>query len=579
MARSTYNQAMTRDPNKLVIGVMRVRIGDTKNVSNATDAGLNETNDLGALRSASLSITPTTKEHQSGYPKQTDLVIDEAVQGTLTVEMEELAGPKCLEFIDSIINSINTGVTSYHCAEALALFATGSRLSFFSNYCYLKPELSLSFGNDFNVAPFTFELLYNPKYTNNKLLYRQFVEDFSGRDTQYQPITKDAANLQIGFCQVRIGRMTPRPAWTATVDSVDSTTLTGGTTVPAEKVVVVSNETMSVACADNSGYTAPYRGTYRVWYDGTNINVMNPEMVEEELEGGTPTPNTYTPAATVTLTDGSNLVLSFSDYLNLGNGDKWEFEVDPVAWRGRTKQVAGNAYSGTATASGDYTGAVDGAFIIEATGTNAFTFTAPDGTTGSVTGMLVDTDYALQDGVSIKFSAVLTTGQKWIIPVYSGQAQSGTKTSILSPYSILTHHDSIGSVQNTTLNISSTMKEHTSGAPAKKDLAVLESSNVTVEVTMEELAVDSGQLVAENAKTVFDAMLDGAVNQTKYFAPVELTAELATGGTPLRFWLPCCQIVPNIEVSPGDDWAGVPFQLKAVRQTGLANAPSMIVRN
>jgi hypothetical protein len=576
--RSINNQAMTVDPNKLVIGIMRVRIGATTNVSSASAAGFQAGDNLGALKSASMSIAPTTKTHTSGYPKQVDLVIDEAVEGTLKVEMEEVMSAKCLGFVDSILGSISTGVTSYYCAEALALFATGSQLSLFSNYCYLKPQLTMNFGNDFNVAPFEFELLYNPAYTNNKLLYRTFTAATSGRDIQYQAVTQDAAKLQIGFFQCRVGRTTPRPLWVAKVQDTVSTGLTGGTTVAPDKVVSASAVTATVQCQSASGYLGPHRGRYRLWFDGANIQYLNPEQVDDADAGGSPTPTQVTPAASINLADGSNLKVNFSAYASLVTNDKWEWVVDPTYFRGKGFKAAGAAYGGTFTATGTYSGAKDGAFIITATGANAYSVVRPDGTTATVAAMVLNTPDSLGQGVSATFSATLTADQKFVIPCYSGAAQDDTKTSILSPYSILSRFDSVGAVQNTSFSVSSTMKDHTSGSPAKKDATILESSDVTVEVTLEEVKVSTSALVAGAATTLFDAILDGAINQTKYFAPVELVAELATGGTPLRFWFPSCQVVPNFEMAPGDDWSGTPFQLKAVRQTGLTNAPPIVQR-
>jgi hypothetical protein len=37
---------------------------------------------------------------------------------------------------------------------------------------------------------------------------------------------------------------------------------------------------------------------------------------------------------------------------------------------------------------------------------------------------------------------------------------------------------------------------------------------------------------------------------------------LATGGL-LAFWFPNCQIVPEADYAPGNDWASMPFKLEA----------------
>lgn len=676
--RDTKNQAMTKNPNQLVIGVMQVRIGPSVNAETAVAAGLasatpatdntlNGTYGLGALKSAALSVTPTTKEHQSGYPKLTDLVINEAVSGTLKVEMEEIGAERALTFIDAVIASVNSGVTAYYSMEARALFATGSTLSLFSNYCYLKPQLQLSLGQDFNVAPFEFELLYNPAFTYNKLLYWAFTNSTAGRLVQHQAVTKDAANLQLGYFQVRVGRPTPRPAWAATT----------GALALASMQKVVNTSTAAITGVTGT-YTAPYKGKYTIQYGAAGkIDYVTPEGVLMTNSG-----SHYTIDGSHQVTiDG--LVFTFSNEVNMAAGEKWEFVVDPAAYRGPARRVGGSArhvtnpafkkagtgtstlvptnttslqdglYTVTATLAGGantgkvnitkpdgtttgdltlngssqvtvdgatltfnaamvtstadvwelrvesatkfgqtvmasvtgaYAGAIDGAYVISFPDVTHYTVVSPSGATiVDNDAFVVGTPEVVTDGgttLNITFyGTTFDANYRMIVPVYSSAAQSDTKTNVLSAYPILDWSDSIGSVQNTSLAISSTMKEHASGYPAKKDLAVLETASVELEVTMEELAVvNVAAPAAGAAKTVFEAVIDAVVNSTAYFAPVELVGEMATGGKPIRLWYPSMQIVANFELAPGDDWGSTPFKMKAVRQTGLTNAPNLLYR-
>ena len=42
----------------------------------------------------------------------------------------------------------------------------------------------------------------------------------------------------------------------------------------------------------------------------------------------------------------------------------------------------------------------------------------------------------------------------------------------------------------------------------------------------------------------------------------EIVMNLVTGGV-LSFWLPNCQIIPEADFTPGNDWANMPFKLEA----------------
>ncbi len=472
--RNRAFQPTTKDTGDLVIGLMKTSVAPTEDVSNA-GAVTGGVNSLGALSSSSLSMTPSFKEHQAGYPQVLDFKIAELLQAKFAVSVEEIMDSVVLGVIDTAINSLETGAPAYYCVEALAEFATGGTLSMFSPYAQLMPSLSFSFGDDFASAPLEFEALSNPAYSNKELIYRTRAAA-GQRAIANQPMTKDVANLAIGKFQVRVGKPSRRIAGTAE-------------TKLAQK-----------------------RVNGAAWDDAVNTNP-------------------------------------------------------------------------TATSSGTYTGALDGAYIIEVTNATGpiCDVTEPDGTTNSSVDFsgADSTPVALgSDGVELGFDSVAVTGFEigdiWVVGVYTANAIAAALTGIASPYSFLTKSDSVGSISSASLETSPVYKNHESGYPLVKDLVMLESSTVTVTSDIEELDAGSTPLVKGQAVNLFDILLDASINGTLYNVPVELVAELVTGGT-ISFWLPNCQITPTGELSPSNDWANMPFALDAQLQ-GSANDALRIYR-
>lgn len=225
------------------------------------------------------------------------------------------------------------------------------------------------------------------------------------------------------------------------------------------------------------------------------------------------------------------------------------------------------------TASGTYSGTKAGAYIVEIeSGGGTFKWTDPEGnvTTGV---SLSATPIVLEDGVSVAFSAATgaTPGDKWVIGVQPTGIISTIQTGIISPYSILDKNRSLGALQAAQITGDITVKDHTSGYPAQKDLVIVEASNITVEVTMEEFGNTINQ-------PLIDAMLDAINTGQVYAFPVEGVAQYADGSLK-SFWIPNTNLVPNLQVNPGNDWAGIPFKFEAVAQTGLSTTPKLIYMN
>jgi hypothetical protein len=229
----------------------------------------------------------------------------------------------------------------------------------------------------------------------------------------------------------------------------------------------------------------------------------------------------------------------------------------------------------TLVASGTYTGDKDGAYIVEIeTGGATYKYTAPDGTSETGQTMATSaTDIGDGDGVLLDFSAATgaTVGHKWVIGVKAAGAITATQTNITSVYSCLDKSFSLGSLQSAQITGDITTKEHTSGYPAVKDLVITEATNLSVEVNIEEF----GNTVTA---PLFAAMLDAINTGTVYAYPVECIAQFANGDIK-SFWFPNTNLVPNLNINPGTDWAGTPLKFDAVAQTGDTAAMKLIYMN
>lgn len=456
-------QPTTNSTSDLVIGLMKMSVGASADYASAVDYNTGEDPDLttlGAVQSASLAMTPTFKEHQSGYPQILDFKIAELLQATYTAEIEEVNDVEVLALIDEAIDSLETGSPKYYAIESLAEFATGGTLSLFSPYAQLKPSLNFSFADDFASAPFEFEALSNPAFTASDLVYRTRV-NAGARSLDNQPMTKNVANLAIGMFQVRIGQPSRRIAGTSSIGS-------------ARQVV--------------KGATTETAATASGTYDGS--------------------------------VDG-NFLIEVTD----NTGDN----VTASVW-----------YPGT-----DQAGAADDA---------AVSFTS------------AGTPVLLAAGVSVALASVATAdnsvGDKYVVSAYTADAVNSLATGIQSEYSFLSTADSVGAINAASLETNPTYKEHQSGYPMVRDLLMLESSTVTISTAIEEINAATTDITKGYAVNLFDILFDASINGMLYNVPVEIVAELVTGGT-LSFWFPNCQITPEGEFAPSNEWASMPFSLEA----------------
>ena len=224
------------------------------------------------------------------------------------------------------------------------------------------------------------------------------------------------------------------------------------------------------------------------------------------------------------------------------------------------------------TVSGTYTGTMDGAFVLTCTEDNTdttglnFSCVLPDGSTNAVVFTATNTPVLLGLGVSLAFdtigSANFNVNDVYVIGAWSASAQDNNITGIISPYSFLTSADRVGAISSASLATNPTFKEHFSGYPKVRDMLMLESSTVDVSTALEEISAATTALTKGYASTPWDMLFDASVNGSLYYVPVEIVMNLATGGV-LSFWLPNCQIIPEADFTPGNDWANMPFKLEA----------------
>lgn len=206
MARSTANQPMTNNTHDLVIGLMKVEIGDAYDGDTPPATGSGSLSDLGAIQGASLVLEKNTKEHVSGYPEEEDFKILESKNIAFKISPEEIGSTEVRGIISNIFNSINTGnLTSYGVRGTLQK-STGDLIRLYSNHCTLKPEFNMSVDNDWGALEFNYEWEYDSTYTNNKPLYKS-TASASERSRIEMPITNDATNLIIGRPQIRISNI------------------------------------------------------------------------------------------------------------------------------------------------------------------------------------------------------------------------------------------------------------------------------------------------------------------------------------------------------------------------------------
>lgn len=228
-----------------------------------------------------------------------------------------------------------------------------------------------------------------------------------------------------------------------------------------------------------------------------------------------------------------------------------------------------NSGSGTITASGTYTGTVDGNFVLYLTGANAGKIVAPDGEEASITATVSATLQGLTFAGTITSGAA---GDTWAIPCWA-DATSGltnSSTSIISPYSMFIGDFggavySVGGLRSASFTPSiDSSAELKAGYPEVSYDKII--TGTSVKISLEALEYSNSVM-----KSLKD-MIDLAVNQSTICSvPVEVVCRTRSGN--LRtFWVPSATVESIPGISPTNDYSTFSWNLVANKATEITGA-------
>lgn len=225
----------------------------------------------------------------------------------------------------------------------------------------------------------------------------------------------------------------------------------------------------------------------------------------------------------------------------------------------------------TATVTGTYTGAYDGCFILRYNGTTWDIF-SPAGyqdaavTTASITsGKAMNILSATASGLTITgvMATTPTSGQTWIIPVWSGTAQNKNQTGIISPYSMFQgSNESVGGLKSATFTPKlESIKTLESGFPSLVADRVIEK--ISVECKFEALEYNNANIA--NLKNM-------VLQITQQFAIPALPVEVVMrtrGNNLVSFWIPNASLQSVPSYSPTNDYSSLSWELGATKSTEI----------
>jgi len=567
MARQTYQQPITQAVNDLVIGVPGFRF---RKIDNATAFGntqadlvaspLTTTYSIGSLQSGSFSADASFNAHSSGYPKLEDARILEQTTVSATVVTEEIGSAQVQTLIQSAINRATGASPDRYACEMLFEKVYGGGVSFYQNNAQIRPELSISTQNDWIGLEMNFESLLNSSYTNQELAYRA---NYSGtaRDYDNQALTIDPNSLCIGFAQVRMGAITPRP-----------TTGGNGPIYDPRFYPAAGSTSLYSELVSNAG-AAIYTGTD----DGAFVIEITtvPYRVDGSLTGATFDTSTGTGDNTISVaTDGGGAqAIVFTDSA-VNTIAQCVIDLN-AALTGSTAYADDDNHIYIMSDTGP-TGTIEitesntalGFIVAAPAATDLFTWTAPDGVVTAAVA-ITGAAQALGGAVTATFGKLVNFfyGDKWAIGVETGGLKDGdpAATSIHSPVSFLLESHTVGAVQAVTLGMTASLNPHYSGYPLKKDAEIAESVEIVLDISLEEFTFAAGALVYGAATTLADAIFDSSIAGNRYHAPFEMIIETLDGNV-VSFWLPNCEIVGQLSISPSDSWGVLPFQAASQTQ-------------
>ena len=243
------------------------------------------------------------------------------------------------------------------------------------------------------------------------------------------------------------------------------------------------------------------------------------------------------------------------------------------------------ANTGTAviTASGTYTGDYDGCFIIRVADATTVDIIAPNGyiDEGVLNSALTSYDMKLAAAVTsgVEVTATITTPtvkDTYIIPVWSGSAQSKVQTGITSPYSMFRGAaESVGGLKSASFAPKiDDKKELASGFPETVDDTMITKTSVGISFEAQEYT-NANMAHLKN-------LISAAINDSSTSAlPVEVVMR-TRGNSLVTFWCPSCTIDSFPEFAPQQDYSSFNWSLvagKMTEVTGETDAYNAVLRN
>lgn len=269
-----------------------------------------------------------------------------------------------------------------------------------------------------------------------------------------------------------------------------------------------------------------------------------------------------------------------------------EYVIKPVtdsslfALNATAGNVNNAAVKPSVTATGTYTGKVDGAYIIRATGTlgkstdlasttpaTRLEVTDPYGTvTYTPTGLVLGTAVMTASyGITFTAGTFISpqVGDTWIVPVWSGAALNMQQTGIICPFSLFFDAtDSIGGLKSASF------------APKIDGVKKLESGfpSYVADTIIDKVSVDvswAGMEYTNTKISLLKQMISRVIN-TGELSAISVEMVMRTrGGSLVRMWMPTATFTSLPTYAPTNDYSDVSFALSVLKQTEYTNAASV----
>lgn len=238
--------------------------------------------------------------------------------------------------------------------------------------------------------------------------------------------------------------------------------------------------------------------------------------------------------------------------------------------------------TGTAVigASGTYTGAYDGCFIIRCASATTVDIIAPNGyldagvTNASLTTYNMKLASAVTSGVTVTVTFTSpTVKDTYIVPVWSGSAIDKVQTGIISPFSMFKGAtESVGGLKAASFSPKiDDSKELSSGFPESTDDRMIVKTSVGVSFEAMEYT---------NANIAYlKSMISAAINDSTTSAlPVEIVMR-TRGNSLVTFWMPSCTLESIPEFAPQQDYSTFQWSLTASKMSEVTGETAVYNAN